>query len=356
MTSSRSAARPRDSSRRPARSPRRTKMSRRVITSGAGSSSPLPRLVAAHREHHPEGNLNGAAKADRASVLGALLGRHKLTLEGGNLAQRGSALVHVVRDDDGRRLVIKDGGRRYGGNEHAWLNAHAFHPGVVDVLDQLGGLLLLRWVPGPLAAELPLGAGHYARTAGEQLASLERAPDAATASVSRRITAAERHLPRAAAAVIQHCHERLAAALAARLAADRRQWTYQHGDFHPRNLIVSPERLVAIDPFGLAGPPAWDLAQFAAIAYGGAQRDEPPPHSHGAILTQLVVGFGRTPALLEEMAAYWTILVQRMRQKLGGPPSPWIDSVAHDYARRKPCRRQRSGALSAPRAACCAAA
>jgi hypothetical protein len=89
-------------------------------------------------------------------------------------------------------------------------------------------------------------------------------------------------------------------------------------------------------------PPAWDLAQFAAIAYGGAQLHEPPPLSHDAILTQLVAGFRRTPALLEEMAAYWLILVQRMRRKLGRTPSPWLDSVADEYARRKPCRRQRS--------------
>jgi streptomycin 6-kinase len=286
--------------------------------------------------------VNDDGNAGRASVLGRLLRRHKLTAEGGNLAQRGSALVQFVRDEDSRRLVIKEGGRRYGGNEQAWLSAHAFHPGVVDVIDEFGGLLLLRWVSGPVLTELPLGAGQYARAAGELLASLERAPDPAAARLSRRIIAAGRHLPRSAAAEVQHCHERLTAALAARAASDRRQWTYLHADFHPRNLILSPHGVVAIDPFGLAGPPAWDLAQFAAIAYAGAQRDEPPPLEHDAILAQLVAGFGRTPALLEEMAAYWLILVQRMRQKLGRDPSPWVDSVAEEYSSRKPCRRQRS--------------
>jgi streptomycin 6-kinase len=317
-------------------------MIRRVITPGIGTSRPLPSLAGANRKHHSEGSVNGIGKADQASVLGALLRRHGLTAEGGNLAQRGSALVHVVRDVDGRRLVIKEGGRRYGGNEQAWLSTHASHPGVVDVLDQFGGLLLLRWVPGPVLAEPPLGAGHYARAAGELLASLQRAPDPAAASLSRRIMAAGRHLPYSATAEIQHCHERLTAGLAAHAASHRREWTYLHADFHPRNLILSPNGLVAIDPFGLAGPPAWDLAQFAAIAYGGEQSNEPPPLSHHAILTELVLGFGRTPPLLEEMAAYWLILVQRMRQKLGRAPSPWVDSVANEYARRKPCRRQRS--------------
>jgi streptomycin 6-kinase len=317
-------------------------MIRRVITPGIGTTRPLPSPAGANRKHHSEGSVNGIGKADQASVLGALLRRHGLTPEGRNLAQRGSALVHVVRDEDGRRLVIKEPGRHYGGNEEAWLSAHTFHPGVVDVLGELGGLLLLRWVPGPVLAELPLGAAHYARAAGELLASLERAPDPAAASLSGRIIAAGRRLPGSAAAAIQHCHERLTAALTARTASDRGRWTYLHADFHPRNLILSPDGVVAIDPFGLAGPPAWDLAQFAAIAYGGAQLDAPPSLSHDAILMQLVAGFGRTPALLEEMAAYWLILVQRMRRKLGRGPSPWLDSVVDEYARRQPCRRQRS--------------
>jgi streptomycin 6-kinase len=279
---------------------------------------------------------------DKATSLGALLRHHKLTAEGGNLSQHGSALVYVVRDEEGQRLVIKDGGRRYGGSEQAWLSAHASHPGVVDVLDDVGGFLVLRWVPGRTLSELPIGAGHHARAAGELLASLQRTPDPGAASLSRRIIAAGRRLPAAAAADIQHCHQRLTAALAANWATDRRQSTYLHADFHPRNLILSSDGLVAIDPFGLAGPAAWDLAQFAAIAYGGAQLDEPPPLSHDAILTQLVAGFGRTPALLEEMAAYWLILVHRMRQKLGRGPSTWIDTIVEEYSRRKPCRRQRS--------------
>ena len=316
-------------------------MTRRIIIPGAGSG-PLLAVGGANRKAPCRGQRERHRQGDRAGVLGALLRRHGLTPEGRNLAQRGSALVHVVRDADGRRLVIKEPGRHYGGNEQAWLSAHASHPGVVDVLDELGGLLLLRWVPGPLVAELPRGAAHYARAAGELLASLQQAPDPAAASLSRRIMTAGRRLPGSAAAAIQRCHERLTAALAARTASDRGRWTYLHADFHPRNLILSPDGLVALDPFGLAGPPAWDLAQFAAIAYGGAQLDEPPPLSHDAILTQLVAGFGRTPALLEEMAAYWLMLVQRMRRKLGRGPSPWLDSVVDEYARRKPCRRQRS--------------
>lgn len=259
----------------------------------------------------------------------ALLGCHELTIEGTNLAQHGSALVYVVRDEDGQRLVIKDGGHRYGGREDAWLTAHASHAGVVDVVDQLGGFLLLRWISGTLLAQLPFGAAHYARAAGELLASLEQSPSPDTASLSRRIMSAGRQPPHAATAEIQHCHHRLTAALAAGALGDRRESTYLHADFHPSNLILSAEELVAIDPFGLAGPPAWDLAQFAAIAYGGAQLDEPPPLSYDTNLTQLAAGFGRTPALLEEMAAYWLILVHRMRHKLGRP-GPWLDTVGCD--------------------------
>jgi streptomycin 6-kinase len=280
-------------------------------------------------------------EADDGGVLNTLLTRHKLTVEGANLAQHGSALVYVVRDEDGQLLVIKDGGRRYGGSEDAWLRAHASHPGVVDVVDRLGEFLLLRWVPGTLLAHLPSAAARHARAAGELLGSLDRPPDPATASLSRRIIIAGRRLPHADTAAIQHCHERLTAGLAARAVRDRSQWSYLHADFHPRNLILSAEGLVVIDPFGLAGPPAWDLAQFAAIAYGGAQLDEPPPLSHDAILTQLVAGFGRTPALLEEMAAYWLILVHRMRHKLGVGLGSWLDTVAEEYSRRRPCRRQR---------------
>jgi streptomycin 6-kinase len=270
-----------------------------------------------------------------------VLGHHKLTVEGENLAQRGSALVYVVRDEDRRRRVIKEGGRRYGGREEAWLTAHASHPGVVDVVDRRGGFLLLEWVPGPVLADLPAGAAHHARAAGELLGSLERPPEPATASLSRRIVTAGRRLPHAATAEIQRCHERLTTALAAGAVGDRRRWTYLHADFHPRNLILSAEGLVASDPFGLAGPPAWDLAQFAAIAYGGAQLDRRPQLSYDAILTQLVAGFGRTPALLEEMAAYWLILVHRMRRRLGRLGS-WLDAAVEDYARRGPCRQRRS--------------
>jgi streptomycin 6-kinase len=280
-------------------------------------------------------------EADDGGILSALLRRHRLTAEGANLAQHGSNLVYFVRDEYRQRLVIKDGGRRYGGREDAWLTAHASHPGVVDVVDQLGGFLLLQWVPGTLLAHLPIAPAHYARAAGELLGSLGRPADPATASLARRIITAGRRLPHAHTAEIQHCHDRLAAALGARAVTDRREWTYLHADFHPRNLIRSAEGLVVIDPFGLAGPPAWDLAQFAAIAYGGAQLDEPAPLSYDAILTQLVAGFGRTPALLDEMAAYWLILVHRMRHKVGRGLGSWLDTVAEEYAGRRNCRRQR---------------
>jgi streptomycin 6-kinase len=284
--------------------------------------------------------------AEEGGALRALLSRHKLTAEEANLARRGSALVYVARDADGRRLVIKDGGRRYGGREDAWLTAHASHPGVVDVVDRAAGFLLLEWVPGALLGDVSTGAAHHARAAGELLGSLERPPAPATASLSQRIMAAGRRVPRAATLEIQQCHERLTAALAAHVAGDRRGWTYLHADFHPRNVILSAEGLVAIDPFGLAGPPAWDLAQFAAIAYGGAALDEPPPVGYDAILRELVAGFGRTPALLEEMGAYWLMLVHRMRLKVGRAPGSWLDSVVEEYARRGPCRRRH--------VACCA--
>ena len=77
-------------------------MTRHVVTVGAGRSRPLPSMGAANRKHQPQGSVKTVGKADYASVLGALLRRHKLTAESGNLAQHGSALVHVVRDQRGR--------------------------------------------------------------------------------------------------------------------------------------------------------------------------------------------------------------------------------------------------------------
>src|SRR5918999_4475979 len=151
-------------------------MTRRIIIPGAGSSGPLRSSGGANRKAPCRRERERHRQGDRASVLGALLRRHELTPEGRNLAQRGSALVHFVRDENGRRLVIKEPGRRYGGNEEAWLSAHASHPGVVDVLDEIGGLLLLRWVPGPLLAELSLGAAHHARAAGGTIPRPPHAP------------------------------------------------------------------------------------------------------------------------------------------------------------------------------------
>jgi streptomycin 6-kinase len=285
------------------------------------------------------------------SALDALFTRHGLTVEA-DLGRQRSAPVFAVRDRDGNRLVVKEAGRRYGGSEHAWLAAHADHNGVVDVIDELGGLLLLRGVSGPTLTEHPLGAGHHARAAGELLASLDRRPAAGAATLSRRILAAARRLPPAASGNLQRCHEELTVALA---GGQRREWTYLHADFHPRNVILSSHGLVAIDPFGLAGPPAWDLAQFAALAYGGAQREEPPALTHAEILTELVAGFGRAPALLDEMAVYWLMLVHRARQKRGQAPSAWIDAALDEHSRRAPnrCRaagRGRLGRHGAPRA------
>lgn len=177
------------------------------------------------------------------------------------------------------------------------------------------------------------------------LAGLQRPPDQGIASLSGRIVAAAHRLPAAAAAHIQRCHERLAAALA---AGHRRDWSFLHADFHPRNVILSGGGPVKIDPFGLAGPPAWDLAQFAAIAYGGAQLDERPPLGHDAILERLVAGFGRTPALLEETATYWLMLVHRLRRRLGRESS-WVDTVVEEYSTAAPCRARRSISIRARR-------
>jgi streptomycin 6-kinase len=253
----------------------------------------------------------------------AVARRHSLALVGGNLAERGSLSVHRVVDRDGRRLVLKHSRPRYGGDEAAWLEAHRDQPGAARLAARLeDGFLLLDEVPGGLVADLPGGGAEAAREVGQLLRALERPAANGVAGLERRIAAQERLLP-PAPGPLGRAYERLARRVLRGLARCGRT-TYVHGDLHPRNLIRSPRGLVAIDPFGLAGPVAWDMAMFAAITYGGSHLERRPARSHDQILAELVAGYGAQPPLLEELASFWLLLVQRMQLRLRRPALAWL--------------------------------
>ena len=95
------------------------------------------------------------------------------------------------------------------------------------------------------------------------------------------------------------------------------------GDLVPSNIVQTPECLVVIDPVGLRGPRAWDLATLhvATIGRGGP-----------AVLPGLLAGYGAVPRLIDEFVC-WRLLQfvdknrNDRRSEFLSHLEPWLEDV-----------------------------
>ena len=163
----------------------------------------------------------------------------------------------------------------------------------IGVKDELGGAQFLRWRNGHGSVRLldSHGTALLLEDAGEHslLDHLnEHGDDAATEIAAAAIAALHAPSAEPAPAALEPLEERFAALLAlasavpnpfvaeaAELAGallrDQRDVRPLHGDFHHENLWLGPRGWLAIDPKGLIGDPAYDVAN---MFYNPLDRDD----------------------------------------------------------------------------------
>lgn len=103
----------------------------------------------------------------------------------------------------------------------------------------------------------------------------------------------------------------LAEPLFERLLAARPERRFLHGDLHERNVVVRAGRLYAIDPFGLVGDRALDVATFAGF-------HDRPLWAAARVLQR----YGSRPRRLRRWLALNCLRAARARQVWGDDPEP----------------------------------
>jgi hypothetical protein len=242
--------------------------------------------------------------------------RHGLTLEG-LLPGRATASVFVarVRTGAGERLVLKRPAPALCAGEIAVVRVWSgMGVGPRLVGEPEPGLYLAEWIDGtPLAALADPGPAAGAAI-GRVLRRLHALPPPDGLAHARDQLGPGRSSEwTALPAEMRALAESLADVVRARHpAADM----LLHGDLVPSNLLVTGAEPRLIDPVGLRGPAAWDLAQLAVAAEGRGQR---------GLLGPLVAGYGRSPPLLAEMSA-WMLLFY-LAKNLAQPGSPFASRL-----------------------------
>jgi Ser/Thr protein kinase RdoA (MazF antagonist) len=198
-----------------------------------------------------------------------------------NLDSRPGVVLARVQDQDGRVRVLKRGAASQLAALRTWLKTE----GVVRVDRELDdGLYLMGLLNGPTLAELLFREPANAEAMGKLLRDLHAVPAPAGTPMLRwgarewlRLTDVELEF---AAGLAERLHSHTDEAL-----------VLLHGDLVPSNIVQTPECLVVIDPVGLRGPRAWDLATLhvATIGRGGP-----------AVLPGLLAGYGAVPRLIDE--------------------------------------------------------
>jgi len=208
-----------------------------------------------------------------------------------------SALVAHVHDQEGRHFVLKRTTPERGPSEiaalRAWSNTGCAAR-LVAVLED--DLYLADWLIGPSLAETSVWEDRDVVAAGRMIAGLHAALlPADLPDICNRFTLSSDRdwslLPAGMRALGVRVNARLCAGAATHSAL-------LHGDLVPGNVILSPSGPQAIDPFGYAGLPSWDLAQLAVATEGRSRR---------RLLPALLTGYGSIPPLLAD-AFSWMIL------------------------------------------------
>ncbi len=230
-----------------------------------------------------------------------------------NLDSRPGVVLARVKDQDGRACLLKRGASSQLLALRTWDKTGS----VVRIIRELDeGLYLMELLNGPTLAELLFRKPANAEALGKLLRDLHAVPAPAGAPMLRwgarewlRLTKVELEF---------------AAGLAERLQShDDEALVLLHGDLVPSNMIQTPECLVVIDPVGLRGPRAWDLATLHVATIG---RGAP------AVLPGLLVGYGAVPRLIDEFVG-WRLLQFVDKNRNDGRSEflrhlePWLEDV-----------------------------
>jgi hypothetical protein len=216
-----------------------------------------------------------------------------------------------VRTAAGRKCVLKQIGAHARPGEVATLRAASGSGATATFIEEIEpGLYLAEWLSGPTLAGLPLEAAVDVRAIGRTVLEFHGiTPPPGLSIVGRSFFARRadgwRNLPQE---LRSKAHE-LSALLE---PVETAPVVLLHGDLAPSNVIKVGGGWRFIDPAGLVGPAAWDLAQLAVTAAGRGRR---------RFLAGLMAGYAREPPHLAEMLA-WMVL-HYLDKNLGDAASPF---------------------------------
>lgn len=201
----------------------------------------------------------------RADLLAEGLGGQvwKVTLADGGTAalKRASAAALHERDAADAFLTWRDGG------------------GAIRLLAMAGDLSLLEWAGETTLHQQLLRHGDESATAiaVKVIAQLHAPSPAPPPSSLKPLTEHFAGLFTAAGGdppAAYRAHLRETASLAERLLANQRDVRPLHGDIHHDNILLGPRGWLAIDPKGLLGDPAYDVANLFQNPVGYEKRDD----------------------------------------------------------------------------------
>lgn len=181
-----------------------------------------------------------------------------------------SPYIARVRDRDGQQWILKVRERLpYKLREAAVMLSYA-DTGIVPALrplDEQGEIMLVEDLGGNNLAAVLDAQPDLLDGCADLLATLHAVPAPAWLMPMREFLSCYAYTPTGERRHVGHPPplRRRFNAVAARLAKEPPiNPVFLHGDLHPWNVVVARDRLWPIDPFGLHGPAAYDVAWLAA--------------------------------------------------------------------------------------------
>lgn len=230
----------------------------------------------------------------------ALCKEHSLDLLEVFPATNGSRFVGRVRDTTGTELLIKaakpDLPASFGEAQAlAYWEGIQGVPRLVQELEP--GVFLREFVEGPTLADLADGGIYFAGEVGALAQRIHLTPPASMQQLSKWMTTVAEKLK------LRKIQGDMAAAFAyevleAQLGRGFTTPVTLHGDYWPSNIILSPDGLFLIDPYGYAGPAAFDLASFVIAT---------PSDNCARLLASVLRGYGSAPLELGSIFSWFAV-------------------------------------------------